>query len=134
MDEKIVVWSDAFSVGLSAIDDQHKKLVDMINDLIKLHQDGSTPEKVAFARTFQKAGDYAQTHFHDEEEILKKTNYPDLPEHIKKHASFMTDLWKIFMSYKEGNESTAGLVRFLKNWLLDHIAKTDKQYAPYLAK
>jgi hemerythrin len=46
----------------------------------------------------------------------------------------MTEVWKEFSLFNEGNESPAGLARFLKKWLLNHIAITDKQYAPYLAK
>ena len=134
MNENIVVWSNVYSVGFPAIDDQHKILINIINDLIKLDQGGSTFSKAAFAMAFSKAGEYAQTHFHDEEEILKKVNYPNLSEHKKKHESFMTELWKEFSSFKEGNESPESLIRFLKNWLLDHIARIDKQYVPYLPK
>jgi hemerythrin-like metal-binding protein len=133
MDEKIVVWSDAYSVGSSAIDDQHKKLVGMINELINLDQDGKA-RKAAFAMAFHKAGEYARIHFHEEEEILKKANYPDFLEHKKKHESFLAGIWKEYSLFMEGNESPVGLVRFLKNWLLDHIAKIDKRYTPYLAK
>jgi len=134
MNEDIVVWSDVYSLGFPAIDDQHKKLVGIINNLIELDQGGDTSTKAAFAKAFREAGEYAQTHFHDEEEILKKANYPNLSEHKKKHESFMTELWKEFSSFKEGNGSPLGLVRFLKNWLLDHIARIDKQYVPYLPK
>jgi len=134
MSAELVVWDEAFSVGFPAIDEQHKKLVDMINELFQLSENGSNEAKSAFAKAFSKAGEYAQTHFHDEEECLKKTDYPSLDEHKKEHVSFMTEVWNEFSLFNKGNESPAGLAEFLKKWLLNHIAVTDKQYAPYLAK
>jgi len=134
MDEDKAVWDDAYSVGFSAIDDQHKKLVIMINDLFQMDKDGSNATKASFAKAFSNAGDYAQTHFHDEEEILEKAGYPDLSDHKKEHVIFINEVWKQFSLFNDGNESTVGLARFLKKWLLTHIAVRDKKYAPYLVK
>ena len=134
MDENIAVWDVAYSVGHPTIDDQHKKLVNMINDLFQLDKDGGNATKATFAKTFSKAGEYAQTHFHEEEEILDKAGYPNLSEHKKEHVIFMNGVWSQFSSFNEGNESPVGLARFLKKWLLTHIAVSDKKYAPYLVE
>ena len=99
-----------------------------------MDKDGNTIAKAIFAKTFSEAGNYAQTHFHDEEEILEKACYPNLTEHKKEHVTFMTEVWKQFNLFNEGNESPAGLARFLKKWLLTHIAVSDKKYAPYLVE
>ena len=134
MNEDIVVWDIAYSVGYSTIDDQHKKLVGMINGLFQLDKDESTATKALFAKAFSEAGDYAKNHFHDEEEILEKAGYPNLSEHKKEHVIFMNGVWSQFSSFNEGNESPVGLARFLKKWLLTHIAVSDKKYAPYLVE
>ncbi|MCL2793082.1 MAG: bacteriohemerythrin [Spirochaetaceae bacterium] len=133
MDKDITVWDAAYSVGHPTIDDQHKNLVNMINDLFQLNNDG-TATKAAFAIAFRKAGDYAQTHFNDEEKILEKIGYPNLAEHKKEHITFINEVWSQFTLFNEGNASLVDLARFLKKWLLTHIAVSDKKYAPYLVK
>ena len=132
MDEDSVVWDEAYSVGLPHIDEQHKKLVSMINDLFEVCKRENSSIKVAFARAFGNAVEYAQTHFQAEEEYLKQAGYPALPEHKKEHESFMTEIWKQFSKFKEDSAAAIGLPRFLKKWLLNHIAVKDKQYAAFL--
>jgi hemerythrin-like metal-binding protein len=134
MDSKIVVWDDKYSVGSSFLDDQHKNLVAIINELILFDHSEDTNAKVNFTKIFKKAGDYAQTHFNDEEAILEKINYPDLTEQKKEHKSFMTEVWNEFSSFNSGNSSPDGLTNFLMNWLLNHIAVIDKKYTSYLQK
>ncbi|MDR2965159.1 MAG: bacteriohemerythrin [Treponema sp.] len=132
MNEDNIVWDDVYSVGSAVIDDQHKKLVVMINELLQSDQDGAAASKAVFAKAFSKAGEYAQTHFHEEEEILEKVGYPNLAEHKKEHISFMAEVWKEFDLFNKGNGSPINLARLLKKWLMNHIAVIDKQYAPYL--
>jgi hemerythrin-like metal-binding protein len=140
MDINIVVWDDAYSVGLSVIDDQHKNLVNMLNDILQLDQNGNGDEKktstvkAAYATAFKKAAEYAKTHFHDEEAILEKAGYPDLLDHKKEHASFMTKVWDEYSLFNEGKSSPTGLAAFLKKWLLNHIAIKNKKYSSYVAE
>jgi hemerythrin len=134
MDEDYVVWDDVYSVENTVIDDQHKILVAMINDLFQMNQDGAAATKASFAKAFSKAGEYAQTHFNEEEKILEKAGYPNLAEHKKQHIFFMSEVWKEFAVFNEGNGAPVGLARLLKKWLLTHIAVVDKQYVPYLKK
>jgi hemerythrin-like metal-binding protein len=132
MNEENVVWDDAYSVGYAVIDDQHKKLVAMINDLIQMDQDGTNAAKAVFAKAFSKVGEYTQTHFSEEEKILEKVDYPNLTEHKKQHVDFMAEVWKEFQLFNEGSGSPVSLATLLKKWLLNHIAIIDKQYTPYL--
>jgi hemerythrin len=132
MDEDIVVWGDAYSVGLPNIDEQHKKLVVMINDLFQACKEEGASKTAAFARAFSKAADYTQTHFREEEEFLENAGYPDLPAHKVEHKAFVDEIWAQFGKFKEGNTTPLGLPRFLKSWLLNHIAIKDKKYAAFI--
>ena len=134
MDKDIAVWDDAYSIGLPHIDDQHKKLVSMINDLFLNCQKENTVKNVVFVQAFSSAAEYAQTHFRAEEEYLKQAGYPDLPEHKKEHEAFMTEVWGQFGKFQKDNLAPIDLPRFLKKWLLNHIAVKDKQYAAYITK
>jgi len=134
MDEDSVVWDDSYSVGFTAIDNQHKELVIMINDLFQGCKRGSTFAFVIFIATVKKAIDYAQNHFHLEEEYMKQANYPYLSAHKKQHEEFVAEVARIFREVETKQSEPVELARYLKHWLLNHIAISDKQCAPYLAK
>ena len=134
MDEYSVVWDDSFSVGFEPIDIQHKELVLMTNELLQGCKRGAMAADIAFLRIIRKAVEYAKTHFADEEKYMDQTNYPKLNEHKKEHEDFVAQVLKAVKEFESGNTAPLSMAEFLKNWLLNHIAVSDKQYAPYLAK
>jgi hemerythrin len=134
MDEDFVVWSDEYSVEFGPLDEQHKKLVDITNELLKICKEGSKVSRMDFMLSFSKAGDYARTHFSSEEEYMQKAGYPALDVHKKEHENFLAEVKNAFNEFKESDSAPSGLAIFLKKWLLNHIAVKDKQYVPYLAK
>lgn len=134
MDDDLIVWNDSYSVGNETIDNQHKGLVAMANELL-LHCRQKGPEAdVAFARTVKKAMDYARSHFSTEENIMTRSSYPDIQTHKKEHEKFVIDILKAIREFEDGKIEPINLVEFLKNWLLNHIAETDKKCAPYFSK
>lgn len=132
MDEDSVVWSDDYSVNFEVIDNQHKELVRMTNVLFDGCKKGHTAADVAFIQTIRGAVEYAQTHFYTEEKYMKTANYPDLAIHKKEHDLFVAEVVKAVDNFEDGNSEPILLARFLKNWLLTHIARSDKKYSPYL--
>ena len=134
MNDDSVVWRDDFSVGFEPIDNQHKELVKMTQALFESCKNGATAADKAFLKTISQAGDYARVHFADEEKYLDQAGFPNLTEHKKKHVDFMDAVLKAIQEFEKGNTAPLDLARYLKNWLLNHIAKSDKEYAPYLAK
>jgi len=127
-----VEWDDDYSVGVRLMDEQHKKLIIMINDLFQRCVSGNTSANLTFAMAVKDAADYAKTHFQIEEEYLEKVGYPGLPDQKREHESFMARVFSTFDNYKKGEAMPLDLVRFLKKWLLNHIAVADKKYAAYL--
>jgi len=134
MEEDSVVWDDSFSVGFKPIDDQHKTLVDMINELFQACKTGVVEADMAFLQIIKKALDYAETHFADEEEYLSQANYPHLDEQKEQHEVFVEEVQKTIEEFEAGNIEPVYLARYLKNWLLNHIAVYDKRYSSYLAQ
>ncbi|MDR2662978.1 MAG: bacteriohemerythrin [Treponema sp.] len=132
MDEDSVFWDDAYSVGFELIDGQHKELVRMTNELFEGCKKGGTAADLAFMATIRNAVEYAQTHFYTEEKYMKKVNYPDLAAHVKEHESFVATVVEAVKTFEEGKAEPLALARFLKHWLLNHIAVSDKKYGPYL--
>ena len=125
-----VQWQNAFSVGSQLIDNQHKGLVEMTNSLFRGCE--RHDEMLSFMSTIQKAVNYAKTHFATEEKFMQKTKYPEYALHKSQHESFVAEVLKQVKNFEEGNCSPLDFALFLKNWLLNHIAVSDKKYAPYL--
>ncbi|MDR1931336.1 MAG: bacteriohemerythrin [Spirochaetales bacterium] len=130
MQNNKVAWSDAFSVGSKLIDDQHKGLVQMTNDLFTGCE--RRDETVSFMKAIQSAVSYAKVHFATEERFMQKTNYPDYALHKKEHEDFVQMVLKQVKNFEDGNCAPIDFALFLKNWLLNHIAVSDKKYSPYL--
>jgi hemerythrin len=133
MDEDSVTWDDSYSVGFTPIDEQHKVLVGMTNELFEACKQDVVAADMAFLQIIQKALDYAGTHFADEEDHLRGVNYPHLDEQEEQHEAFVAEVQKSIEEFEAGNIEPIYLDRFLKKWLLNHIAVFDKRYAPYLA-
>jgi len=134
MDEDLVVWNDSYSVGFTPMDDQHKKLVDIINSLLWSCRGGNSVSKTDSMLSFSKASEYALTHFRAEEEYMKKAAFPDIDSHKKEHEKFLAEVKSAFKKYQESDSAPIDLAIYLKKWLLNHIAVIDKKYTPYLAK
>ena len=134
MNEDSVTWDNAFSVGFEPIDNQHKELVKMINGLFESSKEGAAAADKTFLQTIKKAADYARDHFSQEDKYMVQAGFPNLSEHRKQHDDFLETVIKAMQEFETGKTAPIELAQFLKKWLLNHIAVSDKQYAPYLAK
>ena len=134
MEEDSVAWNDLYSVGFEPIDVQHKNLVLMTNELFLACKEGADAADIAFLQTVKKAVEYAQTHFADEEDYMRSANYPHFDEQKKQHEDFVASLLKMIDEFEAGNTEPIEMARYLKKWLLNHIAISDKKYMPYLVK
>jgi hemerythrin-like metal-binding protein len=118
-------------VGIDSIDSQHKKLADLINELYKQMNSGSTKEAVG--RTLANLIDYTGSHFHFEEELFAKYDYPEQKDHKVVHNKLVAQVIEFQRQYQNGEKYVSlELMDFLKDWLVNHIKKTDKQYCPFL--
>jgi hemerythrin len=131
MEENFVVWSDDYSVGSVLIDSQHKELAAMTNELFRSCEQTSG-RMALFMRTIQRAVNYAKTHFATEEIFMRKVNYPDYIAHKKEHEDFVNEVLRQVKNFEAGTCAPIDFARFLKKWLLNHIAVCDKKYAPFL--
>jgi hemerythrin len=134
MADELVEWSDDFLVGNRLIDEQHQELVRMTNEFYAGCQMGGVMAKVYFMKTIQGAVRYVKIHFSTEEEIMQKAAYPDYESHKKQHENFVAHvLQEVKVFENEDNPDPAGFVKYLMDWVLQHIAASDKRYVPYIA-
>jgi hemerythrin len=124
-------WKDEYSVKIAAIDLQHKRLVNMINDLFEAMQAGRGSAKIG--SVLDGLVSYARTHFTTEENLLREHGYPELEAHIKTHQNFTAKIADMQRQFKEGRLTSALTIsNFLKDWLVNHIVGTDRHYADFL--
>ena len=123
-------WLEEYSVKVKEIDDQHKKLIDMINELYQASKEyrGQDVQKAVI----DKILDYATTHFETEENYMRMFKFPGYEEHKSEHEKFTAkalDLQK--RSREEGFILSLEILKFLRDWLADHLIGTDKKYVDF---
>ena len=127
--EDLIVWEDRYSVGITLIDDQHKQLVQMTNDLYLACFKDSGEAKQHFINVIHNALDYIRIHFSTEEQIMEKIEYPGLAARKKEHEKFVHQIVINAKNFEEGShKAPAVLAKYLKDWIVSHIAVEDKQY------
>ena len=122
-----IKWKDSFSVGIPSIDDQHKKLVQIINHLFSEFSKGITDEFLN--EIIKELEKYTVYHFSYEEKFMELYNYAGYKDHKAEHNLFIKKIknYKETLS-KDNKKEVIDFLTFLKNWLLKHIMGTDKQY------
>jgi PAS domain S-box-containing protein/hemerythrin-like metal-binding protein len=126
-----MVWDDAYSVGVAGMDDQHKKLFGMINQLADCHSAGNFKSTGVFHEVLSRMFDYTQLHFKDEEAYLQRIGYPKLASHEGEHATFVEKITSFSIATEAGVQDEAAVHRYLKVWLQSHILESDMQYRDF---
>lgn len=127
-----IVWSQTFSVGVSELDTQHKKLIGMINRLIEEQKVVTDP--VTIAELLTEMTDYAQEHFRSEEYLMAEYGYEGKDRQVQSHEAFIAKT-NSFMSASDvgPNILSKALLEYLKSWLVNHILNEDMQYKEFFA-
>jgi len=127
-----VKWGDHYSVGVPSIDEQHAKMVSLLNQLHDGMMGGT--DKITLGRTLQALIEFTMTHFAYEEELLERAEYPDGEAHKKEHADLIGQIQGIRRGYESDGPAvvTIPVLSFLANWVSNHILGTDMRYRPHL--
>ena len=123
----LINWSDRLSVNVTEIDNQHQKLIEMINDLSDAMMQGKSNE-VMGAIVNNLIG-YVATHFKTEEKYFSEFGYPDTEAHVKEHVNFVQKVTEFKDGFEKGEIALSiGVLNFLCDWLRNHIKGTDQKY------
>ncbi|WP_010260937.1 bacteriohemerythrin [Treponema primitia] len=129
----LVEWDDRYSVGIPLIDDQHKELIRLTNELYKGCLAGDEAAHDYFMSAVKGTVDYVKYHFSAEEKLLENAKYPEIADHKRQHEGFIKQILGDVQSYQGGKKFVPNVfVRYLKDWILSHIAVMDKKYAAYI--
>jgi hemerythrin-like metal-binding protein len=128
---KLITWTDNLSVNVTEFDEQHKKLIGIINRMYDALKSGRGQEAVE--TILPELVDYTREHFANEEALMQKLNYPGYVDHKAKHAALTSQVSEYVNRLKAGKSTAAvEMMEFLKKWLSSHIKGVDKKYGPYL--
>jgi hemerythrin len=123
----LLSWSDSYSVKVKQFDEQHKKLIDMINQLHDAMKSGKGSETMG--PVLKALATYTQTHFAAEEQLMKHYGYPDYESHKKEHNQLVMQVVDIQKQLLAGKAPiTQTVMNFLRDWLVKHIQGVDKNY------
>jgi hemerythrin len=123
-------WSDKYSLNVTEIDEQHKKLVSLVNDMYDAMHAGKGRDMIG--TVIAEFVDYTDYHFKAEERLLRQSGYPDYDEHKKMHENLSRKAHSIKEAFDRGNTPSAiEVMLLLTNWLNIHILEEDRKYKPY---
>jgi hemerythrin-like metal-binding protein len=129
---EFMTWTTDLSVGVETLDDDHKRLIGIINQLHFGIMAGH--DKRVLEAVLGELIDYTRFHFTREEEMLLEAGYVATPEHMTEHDQFIRRISRVQARLK--SESVAmldlELMDFLRDWLFSHILVSDKKYGPRL--
>jgi hemerythrin len=127
----LLAWNDSFSVNIKQVDDQHMKLVELLNNFHDAMKLGKGKE--AMGRTLSELLEYTIYHFGTEEDLFKKYRYPAYASHKKEHEALTKQARDLSERFSRGEPViSAETMTFLKNWLQGHTIGSDKKYGPFL--
>jgi len=132
----LVTWSSTYSVRIKLIDDQHKELFRLVNDMYNhVNEDDEEAERAYFQSVIRQVVDYVKIHFATEEKIMKKAKFQGYLGHKKVHDAFILRVVSTIQKFDEGKKvPLTSFTHFIKDWILTHIAIMDKQYFEYLLR
>jgi len=130
-----VVWQSSYSMGIKTIDDQHKALLDFVNDIFNHSTGKEAEEREWFKDVIKHAVFYVTEHFATEEKYMIATRFPGYAEHKKEHDEFTRTVLKTVKEFDSGKRLVLEkFAHFLKDWALSHIAIMDRQYGDYFRR
>ena len=130
----MIDWNNGLSLGVEAIDKDHKKLLEIVNRLSYYIENDPSPDIIN--EIFSDLEEYGTKHFHREESYMKKCNYPELEEHIKQHRDFVKEIPKLKEKVFNSKDKLDihEVSTFLTEWLINHIINEDMQLTTLFEK
>jgi hemerythrin len=128
---RFLTWHDSYSVGIAVLDEDHKRLLNLINQLqtASHYHTGDAYEQEALDALV----DYTRGHFQREEALMAQYDFPGLATHRQQHQAMIDEVGKLVAAYRQDRDATIErAIRYLQTWLLNHIRGSDREYTAFL--
>jgi hemerythrin len=133
----LIVWNEELVTGVTEIDEQHRILVNSINE-VNTRLSNTPVNAEILEKITQDLLSYALYHFETEEELMQEFNYvqnqeEELVTHLRQHRDFSATVVSVRANIKAGKLiSREDLLTFLNGWLINHILNTDKKLGAFI--
>ena len=128
-----IVWRDSFGVNNAELDDHHKRVLELVNQLYAAIRDGTAQKLVR--PILNELEESTPPHFRKEEDWMQRHQFPDLDRHKALHRRLARELNALQGRTSDGPVARgAELLRFLKSLWTNHICGYDQQYASYILR
>ena len=125
-----LTWSDSYSTKIEAIDDQHKRLFDLVNCLFDSMLAGASNKTIR--QVLAELIRYTMFHFAVEEAAMESYSYPRLNEHRQEHQKLTAQVLEFVKQYHTGRAKISrSLLDFLQSWLTAHILGSDYDFSQF---
>ena len=119
-------WSDDYSLNIPAIDNEHKLLIAIINDIEHSMRYHGPLRTQVIAESMRRLSNYIRTHFESEERFMLTCNYPEFDDHKAQHTELLEKLARFESRFKNENKAfNEEMLLFLQDWLIRHIILHD---------
>jgi hemerythrin len=133
-------WDPALETGNANVDDQHRRLFVLANNLSEAiasctsaGKDACEDDEDALANAIFGLTDYCVEHFADEEGLMAAADYPQLSTHRSLHEQLSGETLKRAADYfNDAGVVPESLAPFFADWLTNHIRREDLHFAAYL--
>lgn len=124
------IWGSHFETDIREVDDQHKRLVVLINNFGERMLQNIL-DNVQVEKTFQALVEYSQYHFKEEEELMATMQLDSrhTDGHLADHQNFLKDVKALSTEATESSTGCHHLHQYLIHWLAYHILGLDKNMA-----
>ena len=130
---KTIVWSKILSVGFEEIDEDHRKLVGIFNELNEAVTTGAAADYIA--ATLEELINCTVWHFSHEERLMLKRHYDGIEEHKAEHRELIESAKELQGQLLHAGQGMGGeQIAFLERWLTGHILTTDQRLGAFLAQ
>jgi hemerythrin len=133
----LLMWTGNLSVGVPEFDDDHKRLIRMVNEMHGLIQDANLKGKIDAEEieiALHRLQNYFQYHCLREEKAMELAGFKGLDEHRREHTQFMAKIKEMALRFGGSTDpkNATEIVDFLHDWLITHVHETDMKYGSVL--
>ena len=126
-----ITWSEKLEIGIDSIDEQHRRIIDLINELQDHIERG---ELVLANQTLHTLIEYKTFHCAHEEELLQQAGFPLLKPHKRAHSEYIKECRVFHRRAEQGEYVAHKALAFVKPWMVKHIRGEDMDYAEYVKR
>lgn len=131
-------FTDQYRIGIPLVDDEHQRLFEIIREVNALISNELLHDKYdEIMHLLDELKNYTEFHFHDEEALMERIQYPGLAAQKRAHAAFIERLVEIDLSDLDNMDNNQQeylneLIQFLLGWLSNHILASDKKIGEFV--